>query len=220
MKTLVIAPHPDDEVIGCGGTLLRRKAQGGETGWLIVTGISEEAGWGRDRVQSRDNEIEKVADLMGFDKVYNLKLKAAQLDEYPINLLISKFSEVISEFSPQEVLVPHRSDIHTDHRVVFDVSASCLKWFRNPSVQRVLAYETLSETDFNLDSDTAFNPNVFVDVAEYLEKKLEIMAVYESELSPPPFPRSLEALRAQALVRGVASGFHAAEAFQLLRERI
>ena len=219
MKTLVIAPHPDDEILGCGGTLLRRRAEGAELGWLIVAGISEQAGWPAERVQQRDAEIARVAELIGFSQVFNLDLPTARLDRLPMADLIDRFSSVFKSFQPEEVFLPHPSDVHTDHRVVFDAAAACAKWFRYPSVRRVLAYETLSETEFGLDAERAFHPNYFVEISDFLERKLEAMAVYRSELGSFPFPRSIETIRALATLRGANSGFIAAEAFQLLRQR-
>ena len=219
MRTLAIAPHPDDEILGCGGTLLRRKAEGAELGWLIVTGISEQTGWSGEQVQRRNTEIDQVTELVGFSRVFNLCLPTTQLDRLPISDLIEQFSAVFKAFQPEEVFLPHRSDVHTDHRVVFDVVAACAKWFRYPSVRRLLAYETLSETEFGLDADCIFHPNCFIDIGDFLERKLEVMAVYKSELGVFPFPRSIEAIRAQATLRGATAGFMAAEAFQLLHER-
>jgi LmbE family N-acetylglucosaminyl deacetylase len=219
MKTIVIAPHPDDEVLGVGGTLLRRKAEGGEVAWLIVTGISEAAGWKEEQVRKRADEIARVTALFGFDQVYTLDFPTTQLDSVPMGDLVGAISGVFKAFQPEEVFVPHPADVHTDHRVVFDAAAACTKWFRYPSVKRVLAYETLSETDFGLGTDEAFRPNAFVDIAPYLDDKLRAMDIYGSEMAPFPFPRSHEALRALATVRGAASGYTAAEAFQLLRER-
>ena len=219
MRTLVVAPHPDDEILGCGGTLLRRKAEGAELGWLIVTGISEQAGWSVETVQQRDAEIGKVVELVGFDQVFNLRLPSTQLDRLPMGDLINQFAAVFKEFQPIEVLLPCRSDVHTDHRLVYDAAVACTKWFRYPSVKRVLAYETISETEFSLDQNNSFRPNYFFDISEYLERKLEIMLVYKSELGDFPFPRSNKAIRALAALRGSTAGFMAAEAFQLLRER-
>jgi LmbE family N-acetylglucosaminyl deacetylase len=219
VKTLVVAPHPDDETLGCGGTLLRRVSVGANVGWLIVTGISEQGGWSVEQIRRRDAEIALVAAAVGFTQVFNLRLPTAQLDRLPMSTLIEKFSEVFSTFQPEEVFLPHRSDAHSDHRIVFEAAAACTKWFRYPSVRRVLAYETISETESGLDADCTFRPNVFVDIDEFLDRKLEIMAIYQSELGAFPFPRSVEAVRALARLRGTASGFMAAEAFQLLRER-
>ena len=219
MKTIVIAPHPDDEVLGVGGTLLRRKAEGAELAWLIVTGISTANGWNQEQVERRANEIARVTTMFRFDHVFTLDFPTTQLDRIPVGDLVGAISGVFKAFQPEEVFVPHPSDVHTDHRAVFDAAAACTKWFRYLSVKRVLAYETLSETDFGLGTELGFRPNVFVDIAPYLEGKLKAMDIYASEMAAFPFPRSHEALRALAKVRGVASGYHAAEAFQLLRER-
>ena len=219
MTVLVVAPHPDDEILGCGGTLLRRKTEGAELVWLIVTGMSERCGWTPQQVQQRDAEISRIAEAVGFAQVFNLRLATAQLDALPLGDLIAQFSNVFKEVQPEEVFLPHRSDTHSDHRTVFDAAAACTKWFRDPYVRRVLAYETISETDFGLDASGAFRPNCFIDISDFLERKLELMAIYQSEMGSFPFPRSVEAIRAQAMVRGASSGFAAAEAFQLMRER-
>lgn len=219
MRSIVVAPHPDDEVLGTGGTVLRRKAEGGKVAWLIVSAITVESGWSERKVSERAGEIKRVAELFRFDEVFMLELPATRLDQIPMSDIVAKVSDVFKAFEPDEVFVPHRSDVHTDHRIVFDAAAACVKCFRHPSVRRVLAYETISETDFNLLPDHAFQPNYFVDIAAYIERKLDIMSIYQSELGQFPFPRSLEAIRALALLRGASSGFIAAEAFQLLRER-
>ena len=216
---IVIAPHPDDEVLGVGGTLLRRKSEGSKVAWLIVTGMTAEAGWSEIKIKQRANEIKKVARLFGFNSVFELNLPIAQLDQVPMSDLISKISKIFEIFAPEEVFLPHPSDVHTDHQIVFQAAIACTKWFRYPSVKRVLAYETLSETDFNLGKSQTFRPNVFVDIEMYLEDKLRAMSIYQSELDEFPFPRSHQAIRALSTLRGAASGFKAAEAFELLRER-
>lgn len=219
MNSIVIAPHPDDEVLGAGGTLLRRKAEGAKVAWLIITAISVKTGWSAESVRRRAGEIQEITELLGFSTVFTLDFPTTQLDRIPMSELVAAISEVFKTFEPQEVFVPHSLDVHTDHRVVFDAVASCTKWFRQPSVKRVLAYETLSESDFGMGVGHAFRPNVFVDISPFLEQKIRAMDVYESELGVFPFPRSPDALRALASVRGAAAGYVAAEAFELLRER-
>ena len=219
MKTIVVAPHPDDEVLGVGGTLLRRKFEGAKVAWLIVTAVTSQAGWSNERIKKRADEIESVKVLFGFDSVFELNLPTTLLDQMPIGDLITAISNVFKTFEPDEVFVPHSSDVHSDHRIVFDAVISCTKWFRHPSIKRVLAYETLSETDFGSVTSQGFRPNVFVNIEQYLADKLRAMQVYQSEMSGFPFPRSGEAIQALAVLRGAASGFKAAEAFELLRER-
>ena len=219
MRTLVVAPHPDDETLGSGGTLLRRQAEGAEVAWAIVTNISAATGWDEARVLRRADEIRRVAERYRFTAVYEMCFPTTRLDQVPAADLVCAFSKIFNEFEPEEVFIPHPTDVHSDHRVVFQAVASCTKWFRYPSVKRVLAYETLSETDFSLDLQKGFRPNVFVDIDGHLEEKLSILDIYASELDAFPFPRSHEAIRALATLRGVASGYKAAEAFELMRDR-
>ena len=219
-KILVVAPHPDDEVLGPGGTLLRRKAEGATIAWLIVTSITTKMGWSAEKIKQRGDEVKRVTTLFGFDSVFELNFPTTQLDQVTISDLVAAISNIFKKFEPEEVYVPHPADLHTDHRMVFDAAASCTKWFRHPSVKRVLAYETLSETDFGLGTSQGFRPNVFVNIEPSLADKLRAMDIYASELGDFPFPRSHEAIRALANLRGAASGFKAAEAFELLRERI
>lgn len=219
MKTIVVSPHPDDEVLGVGGTLLRRKAEGAKVAWLIMTAISVKSGWSEEKIKQRADEIKRITELFGFDEVFALNFPTTQLDRVPISDLVAGLSDVFRSFEPEEVFVPHPSDVHTDHHIVFDVVASCTKWFRYPSIKRILAYETLSETDFGLGACQGFRPNVFIDIETFLNDKLRAMDIYASELGTFPFPRSHEAILALAALRGVASGFKAAEAFELLRER-
>ncbi len=218
-KTLVVAPHPDDETLGCGGTIVKHRAARDAVHWIIVTHVSDEMFYMKKNCPQQE-EIDKVAARYGFGKVHNLKLPISQLDLVPMADLIGSLSDVIREVQPEVLYVPYRGDIHTDHRIVFDAVASCTKWFRNESIRRVLAYETLSETDFGLNPDIkGFRPNVFVDITEYLETKVDILQIYKSEVSDFPFPRSEQAIRALAQLRGAAAGYKAAEAFMLLKER-
>ena len=219
MKTIVIAPHPDDEVLGVGGTLLRRKAEGASLAWVIVTAVSTAAGWSEAKVRQRVDDVERATALFGFDAVFELGFPTTRLDRAPLGDLIAAIGAAFESFAPNEVFIPHGGDIHSDHRVVFEAAASCTKAFRYPSIQRVLAYETLSETDFGLRRESCFRPNVFVDIDAFLDGKVRALEIYASELGEFPFPRSREAIRALAAVRGVAAGFKAAEAFELLRER-
>ena len=218
LTTLVVSPHPDDEVLGVGGTLLRRKAEGASIGWLIMTNISTESGWSPKAVLRRKDEIARITELFGFDSVFELEYPTTRLDQIPMSELVSAVSTVLKKYSPHEIFIPHSSDIHSDHRITFDVVASCTKWFRSPSIKRILAYETLSETEFGLDPNKRFQPNVYVNIEGFLESKLQAMNVYSSEIQSFPFPRSNEAISALAVLRGSNSGFKQAEAFELLRE--
>lgn len=222
LKLLVVAPHADDELLGCGGTLLRRSAEGFEVAWLLVTAIQPGAGWSDAQIRSRRDEVERVREGLGIrpEHLFELGLPTTRLDEQPVGDLVDRFSKVFNDFQPQEVLLPHPHDVHSDHRVVFDVATACTKWFRYPSVKRVMSYETLSETDFIIKPEGVFQPTTYVDVSPYIERKLALLQTYASELGKHPFPRSETSVRALAQLRGAQSGFEFAEAFHLLRERL
>lgn len=209
---LVVAPHPDDETLGCGGTLLRHSAAGDAVHWLVLTALPE-------GTTLPSSIFDEVAGAYGFAGVHRLDLPDARLDTLPLVELIARISPVVRGIEPATVYLPYPGDAHSDHRAAFDAAAACTKSFRYPSVRRVLVYETLSETDFALDPDrNDFRPNVWVDVSAHLERKLEILRLYEGELGEHPFPRNEGALRAVALLRGAVAGCAAAEAFMLLRE--
>jgi len=209
IKTIVVAPHPDDETLGCGGTILKHKANGNEVHWLIVTHSEKD----------RTAEIDKVSSFYQFDSVQKLNFLTTQLDQVKRSDLIDAIGEVIQKIKPNWVYLPYPGDVHSDHKTVFEATAACTKSFRYPSVNRVLIYETLSETDYCIDPRfSGFHPNVFVNISDYIEKKIEAMRIYSSEIAPFPFPRSLEAIKSQAMLRGAASGFQAAESFQLVKE--
>lgn len=219
-RILVVAPHPDDETLGCGGALLRHKSEQDELHWLIITGMQVDFGFSQEQVQRRECEIQEVVKSYDFSSVNNLRLPTTKLDTLSIGELISNISQVFQDVQPEALYLPYRGDAHTDHQIVFDAVTACTKWFRHPSIRRVLAYETLSETDLSLNPDAnGFRPNVFVNITSFLEEKLAIMETYATETGEFPFPRSGQALRALAALRGVACGYQAAEGFMLLKER-
>jgi len=219
MKVIVVTPHPDDETLGCGGTILRHKKEGDQVCWLIVTKMGD--GFEPSRREKREKEIERVKEMYNFDEVFQLHFDAGTLERIPLGNIINEMSRCFNNFQPNIVYLPYPGDIHSDHKVVFDAAVACTKWFRYPFVDRVLVYETLSETDFTINPDAnQFRPNVFVNISPYLEKKIEIMRIYESELGEHPFPRSVRAIKSLAYLRGAAAGCAAAEAFMLLKERL
>ncbi len=214
-KVLIIAVHPDDETLGCGGTLLKHKANGDEIHWLICTTIDKSHSY----YETREKEIEKVSNLYGFDSVHNLRLKTMQVDEYSLSELVGKISKVINEVKPNIIYLPFKGDVHSDHRKIFEASFSCTKTFRYPFIKKIYMIETLSETEFAPSSVTdSFIPNVFVDISDFMDKKLEIMRVFESEISPHPFPRNEINIKALATFRGATCGCEYAESFMLLKE--
>lgn len=106
MRTIIIAPHPDDEVLGAGGTLFRRKAEGGKVAWLIVTAISTDLGWTVEKTKQREEEIKRISNLFGFDSVFQLGFPATQLDRVSMSDLVMSISNVFKIYEPNEVMLP------------------------------------------------------------------------------------------------------------------
>lgn len=221
MKVLVISSHPDDETLGCGGTILKHKDFGDQIYWLTVTNIDVKNGWSKGVVENRQKEIETVVEMYNFEKTFKLDYPTAKLDIIPIQEIIESIAKVIFEIEPEIIYLPNRSDVHTDHQITFKTAYSCTKNFRYPFIRKILMYETLSETEFApaLPENT-FIPNVFVNITNYFENKLEIFKIYKSEVMEEPLPRSLGSIKALARYRGSQIGVEYAEGFMLIREVI
>ncbi len=220
MKTvLIVAVHPDDESLGAGGSLLRHKALGDQVHWLIITQPSSKSGYSQEFIQQRNSTIKEVANAYSFDSVTELGFPATGLAEVSEREIVQAISDVFSKIQPNVVYIPFHSDVHGDHKVAFNAVYSCTKVFRYPSVEKVLMIETISETDQAIAIPPfCFAPNVFVDISSFIDQKLEILSLYETEIQSPPFPRSLDAVRSLARVRGAVVQSHYAEAFMLLKE--
>lgn len=221
-KVLVVAVHPDDETLGCGGTLLKHRAQGDEIYWLVLTGPrkGDHPAFSDEFIAKRDTLVDRVAEAYGFNETIKLNLPTQKLHSLDLKDIILKVSDVFKRITPDIVYMMYNNDVHSDHRVAFDAAYSCTKSFRYPFIKRILMMETLSETEFApaLAAKT-FIPNVYVDITDYIDKKLEIMSMYDTEIMEEPYPRSLSSVKALARVRGSRAGVMFAEAFQLLYEK-
>jgi len=220
-KVMIIAPHPDDETLGCGGTILRHIAQGDDVYWLIMTTMKGTSVFTEEQVTKREKEIVAVSSNYGFKEVFNSDFPTTKLDTVPQKDLVGFISNIFDKVRPDTIYAPYVNDVHSDHEAVFCAMASCTKSFHYPYIRRVRIYETLSETEFGLrPDDHGFKPNLWVDISNYLEKKIGIMRLYESELGQHPFPRSEENIRALATFRGATAGVQFAEAYISVKEVI
>ena len=216
-RILVVAVHPDDETLGCGGTLLKHKANGDKIHWLICTSLNKNHSY----YQNRNKEISKVSKIYNFNSVANLPFEPTKIDKHSMSEIIEKISKVINKVRPNIIYLPFKEDVHTDHKKIFEASYSCTKTFRYPFIKKIYMMETLSETDFALSiKKEGFIPNTFIDISKYMSKKIKIMKIYKGELNKHPFPRSVKSIRALATFRGSTSGCKFAESFVLLKEII
>jgi len=220
MRVLAISVHPDDETLGCGGTLLRHRAVGDRISWLIVT-ETKEPQWSSETIEHKATEIKRIAEAYGMEGYFKLGFPAVRLDTVPQADLIDRIRDAIEEVKPDVIYLIHGGDVHTDHQAVFTATMSVLKPFymARLGVRRILCYETLSSTEAAPALlDRLFVPNVFNDITPHIERKIEIMALYETEAQPDPLPRGAAAIRALGRYRGATIGVEYAEAFMLIRE--
>jgi LmbE family N-acetylglucosaminyl deacetylase len=216
-KIIVISAHPDDEILGAGGALVRHREQGDEIHWLIATNVFESQGFSKERISSRQIEIDEVATRLKMH-VHKLEYPTMSLSSRDLLTMVPMISKVFQEVEPEVIYVLNRTDAHSDHRVLFDAVMACTKSFRYPFLREILMYECISETEFApILPERVFQQNVFIDISHNMEEKLELIKIYASELGEHPFPRSERNIRALATYRGASCGVEYAEAFQLLK---
>lgn len=213
-KAIFVAPHPDDETLGCGGSIQKLKENDCEIFWIIVTKGYEKDGFDINDIKLKEKQVDKVKSLYSFNDTFKLDLRSSMLDCYSLREIIIPLKNIFDSIKPDTIFIPHKHDVHSDHKIIFEAIWSASKSFRSPSIKNILSYETLSETEAALPNDSSiFKPNLFIDISKYLNKKIEIMKIYSDEISDHPFPRSLEGLKSLAKFRGATINVHYAEAF-------
>jgi LmbE family N-acetylglucosaminyl deacetylase len=217
-KVLVIAPHPDDEILGCGGTMIKHIEAGDEVFVCIATKGCLPL-FSPESVEKVRNEAKRCHKLIGVKKTFFLDFPAAMMEKVERYEMNGKVLDVIREVQPDIVFIPHWGDMQKDHQMVAEACMVALRPKYEPKVKAIYSYETMSETAWNAPNvQNEFIPNVFVDITETLEKKKDALKVFETQVSPFPDARSLESIEALAKYRGALMHVAAAEAFMLIRE--
>lgn len=218
MRVLVIAPHPDDEIIGVGGTIAKRVNNGDEVYVCVVT-KGQEPMFKKEFIEQGRTECREADARLGVAETIFLDFPAVMLETVPRHELNGKISNLIQQLKREEVFIPHRGDMQLDHRMVVDAVMVAVRPRGDFFPKRVYAYETLSETGWNIPNTVnEFIPTVYEDVSEFMDIKLKAMQVFESQLGTFPEARSIGAIDALARFRGATVNVRAAEAFCLIRE--
>lgn len=216
MKVLVVSPHPDDETLGAGGTILRLMSEGHEVYWLNVTAIVNEERFSKDMIERRRNQLQEIEEFYHFSGVYHMNMPTTELESVDSGEAIGMIGEIFREVEPELLILPDYNDAHSDHKKVFDWCYACSKVFRFPSVKQIMTMEIISETDFGGPLDP-FKANYYVDISDYMDRKIRAMGIYDTELGASPFPRSIENIKALAMLNGAKAGVRYAEAFRLIK---
>lgn len=236
MKVLVIAAHPDDEVLGMGGLLKKfSKKENDIKIVFLATGISSRRS--NDYLNSTKykinnnlkNDIEKQIEKLQKDArkaLSVLGIKKIQFEDFPDNemdtvsnlKITKKIEAIIDDYRPDTVYTHSQCDINVDHRLIYESTITATRPKKNSVVKQVISFETPSSTEWYFPQK--FSPNIFVDISKELKFKLKAMQYYKNELMEFPHPRSIEALEIIAKRWGTVCGFHAAEAFSLVRSLV
>lgn len=217
-RVLIIAAHPDDEVLGCGGTLRRHAVLGDEVHILFLAdGVSSRDGT-MAGVEERQAAAIATAKKLGAEKPEFLLFPDNRLDTVPQLELAKAIENSARRVSPTIVYVHNAGDLNVDHRAVYQSAMVAFRPFPESAVKGIFAFETASSTEWSPSGiGASFVPDRFVDISAYLDMKLELLRLYEKEMRKFPHPRSQEAVTALARWRGASAGVAAAEAFMTVR---
>lgn len=217
-KVLVVAAHSDDEVLGCGGTIAKHAMDGDEVKLVLMAdGTKSRPGASREDYRKRIEASHAAAKILGIKDICQLDFPDNAMDSVPILEIVQKFEKTIGGFSPEIVYTHHQGDLNVDHRISSQVVMTAFRPMPLSPVKQILSFEVVSSTDWAGPGFQAFHPNLYVDISDYLEKKMEALASYRMEMADSPHSRSFEHVQALARHRGFSVGKFAAEAFAVLR---
>lgn len=223
-RIAVIAAHPDDEVLGCGGSIARFVKEGHSVHILLIAD-GESSRVDRDHsdfhnlLEGRNEAAEAACRILGCDSIKILNLPDNRLDGLDRLDIIKKIEEFIEFYRPSIVFTHHAGDVNIDHRIVHDAVITACRPQPNYPVKELLFFEIPSSTEWRPPSSAeVFNPNLFIDISTTIETKIKALSAYETELRTFPHPRSLKAVETLAQWRGSTVGVEAAEAYILGRK--
>lgn len=218
-SVFVIAPHMDDEVLGVGGSIAKHVQAGDDVTVCVLANRAYDNEYHDDLIEEEKEATRAAKEVLGYDELHFLDLPDEQIDRAVIDV-IKPLESVYEKVDPDVVYTCHRGDPHQDHRVAFEASLVPSRPISDSPPDRVLVYEVPSSTDQSPPyPEYQFAPNVYTNVSDHLDTKIEAMRQYERESREFPHPRSPEGIEVYARKRGMEVGYEAAEAFSLLRER-
>jgi len=219
-KVLVVAAHPDDEVLGVGGTILKHASLGDEVSVLILAD-GETSREGGGNIEKRKVQCQKAAEALGAKEVFLEGLPDNKCDSVPLLDVVKIIEKHLNNIKPSIVYTHNVTDLNIDHQITAKAVVTAARPKPGYFVKEILAFEVASSTEWQLkDKTNQFCPTVYNDISDFIEKKIEALKVYDNELCDYPHPRSEQGVRILAQYRGIESGYKFAEAFQLLRKLI
>lgn len=219
-KVIVVAPHADDEIIGCGATIAKHIQVGDEVTVIIATNASIGAPefFSLDQIKNIRSEAIAAHQFLGVKETLFLDFPAPALNAFPEFKISIEISKIFQSIKPNYLYLPHPGDIHQDHKAIYRASLVAARPQGDHKISNIFCYETLSETEWTPMQEKAFIPNHFVDVTNVFSKKIEAMKFFDSQIKEFPHSRSVKAFEALAMYRGSTVGVERAEAFIVERQ--
>ncbi len=220
MNILVVAPHADDEVLGCGGVMAKYAHAGHYVSVAIMTDASVGAPeiFTPDMIETSRGEAKRAHQVLGVKETFFFDFPAPRLETAPSYIIANELSKLVKEQSIETIFLPHRGDIHKDHEVVFNAGLVAVRPINGCPVKNVYSYETLSETEWAVPfGNDVFIPTIYENISGFFDQKVEAMRCFRSQLKQFPHSRSIETLECLAKFRGSTVGHSHAEAFGLIR---
>ncbi len=219
-KVLVVAAHPDDEVLGCGGTIARHVAEGDEVHVVFLADGVTSREHGPDDLRTRESAVEKAMSILGVQDHRYLGFPDNRLDSLPLLDIVQSLEKVVDAIQPDKIYTHHHGDLNVDHQIAHRAVLTTCRPVPGQSVKAILAFEVLSSSEWATPGLQPFVPDTYVDITAYSELKMKALAVYQDEMRPYPHSRSFENVRSLMSLRGCSVGVHRAEAFSLVRQLV
>ena len=220
-KILIVAAHPDDEVLGCGGTIARLVEEGHEAYTLILGEGVTSRDKSRDKVK-RKKELKSLKKqaldanrILGTKDIFIHDLPDNRFDTVPFLDIVKVIENFRDKIKPDTIFTQYERDLNIDHQITYRAVITATRPLSDESVKEVYSFETLSSTEWNFPLN--FSPDVYFDISNYLDRKIEAMERYKTELKNFPHPRSVDGIRLSAKRWGMQVGLEYAEAFKLVR---
>lgn len=221
-KILVIAAHPDDEILGIGATVRKYVEDGDECQALILgEGITSRYDnrndYDEDKLGELQNHTIKAGEIVGYKDIYTANLRDNRFDSYDLLDIVKIVEEYVEKIKPDIIYTHHYGDLNIDHKITYEAVITGTRPIGDQIVREVYCFETVSSTEWSFIDKYKFSPNYFVDVSEYMDYKIDAMREYTGELRESPHPRSLENLLYTAQKWGSTISCRYAEAFEVVR---
>jgi len=222
-KVLVVAAHPDDEVLGCGGTINNHVKKGDDVSILILGEGITSRGAGKSRNTEKElgvlkEQCAKAAKFLGVKKICFADFPDNSFDAVPLLTVVKVVENIKKQIAPSIIYTHYEGDLNIDHRITFQAVMTACRPLREETVKKIYSFEVLSSTEWGRAPVGVFNPDVYRDITPYIKNKIKAFSVYKGEVKKWPHPRSVEGVDVLARKRGSESGLEYAEAFRLVRD--